>query len=59
LNDIHVFPSGCGNIFTLLFLSHVFLASIFLPTIDIAEDRFYNPKLPFDYIKWLWRESNL
>ena len=42
----------------LLSLSHVFLASIFLPTIDIAEDRFYNPKLPFNYIKWPWRDSN-
>ena len=26
--------------------------------IDIAEDRFYNPKLPFNYIKWPWRDSN-
>ena len=39
-------------------LSHVFLASVFLPTIDIAEDRFYNPKLSFDYIMWPWRDSN-
>ena len=56
---ICVFPRGCGNIFTLLSLSHTsFLASIFLPMIGIAEDRFYNPKLPYDYIKWPWRDSN-
>ena len=54
-----MFPSACKYIVTLLSLSLIFLASIFLPTMDTAEDRVYNPKLPFDYTKWLWQGSNL